>query len=78
MYPEFIIIYVALGIITILLAAVIVLLILLLRRTRTDNTGYTPADKVKINSTGIAFCKNCATPFNASTGVCPKCGTPRQ
>lgn len=83
MYAEFIIIYVALGAIAIMLAVVIALLIIVLKRinsakpARMNNVEHSFASNVKANSNRIAFCKKCAAQFDASTGVCPKCGTPR-
>ena len=79
MYPEFIAIYIGLGILALMLAAVIVMQIVLLRRehgTKQLPTKYPTANNLS-NTGSIVFCKSCATQFDASQKVCPHCGTPR-
>lgn len=87
MYPEFIAIYVSLGILAAMMVAVIVLLFILIRKVSSgspakvnsvhiqgqnnDNTSQSSA------SFNVAFCSNCGTRYDAQTRVCPKCGTPR-
>jgi len=79
MYPEFIAIYVGLGILAIMMVAVLVLLIILLRQEK----GTITKSKSNVSNNGnqtsgtVVFCKNCATQFDASQHTCPKCGTPR-
>lgn len=79
MYTEFIIIYIGLAVLFVLLAVVLILLIKLLRN---QNAAPRPAKPYQggsstLGSGSMAFCKNCATSFDASLRVCPKCGTPR-
>ena len=79
MYPEFIAIYVGLGVLALMLAAVIVMQIVLLKRgqgTKQSQIKYPTANNLQ-NTGSIVFCKNCATQFDASQKVCPHCGTPR-
>lgn len=82
MYPEFIAIYVALGVLFVMLAAVIVMLIMLLKKGNDvyipRNNTYNPSIQTAAAATGnLVFCKRCAAEFDASQRVCPKCGTPR-
>lgn len=80
MYPEFIPIYVGLGILLIMMIVVLVLLISLIRNnTRTPNKPYRKRKSANepLQHGSTAFCKNCATQFDASQPYCPKCGTPR-
>ena len=77
MYTEFIIIFVALGVLFLMLAAALVLLILLLRRGGAG--GYTPTQRMNNApmQSAVVFCKRCATQFDANQRCCPRCGTPR-
>lgn len=86
MYPEFIAIYVGLGILAAMLAAVIALLFILIRKISSSHSvraNNIPAQRQNdtINQSGasfnVAFCNNCGTKYDAQTRVCPKCGTPR-
>lgn len=86
MYPEFIAIYVGLGILAAMLVAVIVLLVILIRKVSSCNlvrANNIPAQRQNntINQGGasfnVAFCNKCGTKYDAQTRVCPKCGTPR-
>ncbi len=85
MYTEFIIIYVLLALLAVLLIGVLVLQILLLKKGSGSNpAAYRGAVNVNNGASaqpqegGIAFCRRCATRFDAASRVCPKCGTPRQ
>lgn len=88
MYTEFIIIYVLLAIVAILLVGVLVLQILLLKKggaynpgTYRMNSGINAGGAAPVQQQqegGIAFCRRCATRFDAAARICPKCGTPRQ
>ncbi len=82
MYTEFLIIYIALGVLFVMLAAVIVMLIMLLKKDGgmyiPKNNSYNPPIQSSAAPTGnIVFCKKCAAEFDSSQRVCPKCGTPR-
>lgn len=84
MYTEFIIIYIGLGILALLSIANIILLIMLLKNnvggkivTYKNNIGNSNKYVSMNGQTGVVFCKNCATRFDASTRICPKCGTQR-
>ena len=76
MYPEFIAIYVGLGVLAVLLFTVIGLLIAVLKKLSFILGG----GKRKItnstmkNETGNAFCIYCGTKFDSSYRICPKCG----
>lgn len=73
MYPEFVAIYVGLGIILIISFVNLVLLINLGKRF-----GNVKADFKSVNQvTSVVFCKKCATEFDSTLRVCPNCSTPR-
>lgn len=83
MYPEFIAIYIGLTVLAGLAIAILILLIRLLKGNDTNhsNTKYINTNSnvnptIKTND-NMAFCKKCATQFNASERFCPNCGTPR-
>ncbi|MBR5278289.1 MAG: hypothetical protein IKU23_03385 [Clostridia bacterium] len=83
MYTEFIIIYVLLAILAVLLIGVLVLQIILLKKSSGSNSAtYRGAGNniasAQTQEGGIAFCRRCATRFDATSRICPKCGTPRQ
>lgn len=87
MYPEFIAIYVGLGLLVAMLAVVIVLLIVLNRKVSSGDSAqinHTPMQGQgdNVHQAGapfnVAFCNHCGTAYDAKTGVCPKCGTPRR
>lgn len=85
MYLEFIVIYICLGVIIALGIAILAMLI----KINNSNDSFpvqTHNKFIKKNSqkvpndsqdSNLAFCKKCATQFNASERFCPKCGTPR-
>lgn len=79
MYPEFIAIYVGLAIVIILLVVILIFVI----KTKnnlpdyTSKKNYLNASNSSASSGKVAFCKNCATQFDAAAHVCPNCGTPR-
>ncbi len=81
MYPEFIAIYIGLGIITLMLAAVIVLLIILLKRNNTGSSvsgsNRTDGKPSAVISGDVVFCKKCATEYDITMRCCPTCKTPR-
>ena len=73
MYPEFLVIYIGLGVVILLLAAVLVLLIKLLR------SGSAVPRQAAEAAAGerVAFCKVCAAELSPTQRFCPKCGTRR-
>ncbi len=84
MYPEFVAIYVGLGVLALLLIAALVLLILVLRKLNKVNANqrtFNPAPKNAGASygggMGVVFCANCGTQYDGATRICPKCGTLR-
>ena len=90
MYPEFLVIYIGLGVVILLLAAVLVLLIKLLRSGRAVPRQVTyqppaaaavPARPAAAPETAagerVAFCKVCAAELSPTQRFCPKCGTRR-
>lgn len=84
LYPEFTPIYVGIAVIFALLLVIIVLLIMVLMRVRKQAGGERSNVKAIYGgktgappSGNVAFCRNCATEFEASEKNCPKCGTPR-
>lgn len=93
MYTEFIIIFSGLGVIIVLLLVVIVLLIVLMKKSSNDIpvSGFVSSASISAGQpqaslgmaatssvgSGVVFCKNCFTEFDASVRFCPKCGTPQ-
>ncbi len=83
MYPEFIAIYVGLGVLALLLIVTIVLLIVVLCKLKngTGQRTFSPSPKSMGasygNGMGVVFCNNCGTQFDGATKVCPRCGTTR-
>lgn len=85
MYPEFIAIYIGLAVLIGLAVAILVLLICLLKGkgnkmvmpTTYSDKNANPPIKANQTSGNMAFCKKCATQFDASERFCPNCGTPR-
>lgn len=84
MYPEFIAIYIGLGILAVLQILSIILVIILIVKTKkqtahlnslSDQWGLR-VDRQK--SFGVVFCVNCGTQFDPVHNVCPKCGKPRK
>lgn len=80
MYPEFVPIYVMLGVAIALLAALIVLAVLILKKlsnrpaapvSRGTRPGAAPAGG------NVVFCRSCAKQFDGSMRCCPHCGTAR-
>lgn len=80
MYPEFVPIYVMLGVAIALLAALIVLAILILKKL-----GNRPAAPVRGARSAAAapaggsvvFCRGCGKQFDGSMRFCPHCGANR-
>ena len=84
MYIEFFIIYVLLGVLALLMAAAIILLCMILKRLGQSRIIYTKEARARMLSSGgrsdgagVAFCSVCATRYDATYPVCPKCGAPR-
>lgn len=82
MYPEFIPIYIGIGVI-IILNIIILILVIVGNKKRSDysmitGNNFQPDYNREIQPTGgVVFCKNCATQFDSSQSICPKCGLPR-
>lgn len=89
MYIEYIIIFIALGVIIALLIPMLIMLIMLYKDKDLNTPVYnrnTPAkEKEQKNiksenapkSNKVVFCRHCATQFDASQKICPQCGTQR-
>ena len=79
MYPEFLVIYIGLGVVILLLAAVLVLLIKLLRSGSAvpRQVTYQPPAAEAAAGERVAFCKVCAAELSPTQRFCPKCGTRR-
>lgn len=90
MYIEYVIIFIALGvIIALLIAAVIMLGILFKDRDKSmpvynrnlvspQTQDGVPAQKSnKSSSSNVVFCRHCAASFDSSQKVCPSCGNQR-
>jgi len=84
MYPEFIAIFVGLGVLVCIMIIVVILLIIILKQMKStkitpDYTNVkTDGLKTKVsNSVGVVYCKNCMNPYAADKNVCPNCQTPR-
>ena len=82
MYTEFLIIYIILGILTLLGIAILILLIKFIKNDQgtyvPKNNSYTPNINVSSMPAGnVVFCKKCAAQFDSSQRICPRCGTPR-
>ncbi len=71
MYPEFIAIYIGLGVLAALLLVVIILLavVLVKLRSRGKSTTY--------GNNNLVVCRNCSAQFNSAIRCCPNCGTVR-
>lgn len=82
MYPEFVAIYVGLGVLALMMITVIILMIVLLNRSLGTNAYKNEKKMYSLNQQQAAggkvvFCRNCAMQFDASQRCCPKCGTQR-
>ena len=93
MYPEFIAIYVMLGIVIAILAVVIVLLIKVLKNGASASVyppqqqnnpyygqqSYQAPYQAQYQPQGgnVVFCQQCATQYDASQMYCPNCGARR-
>jgi len=93
MYPEFVPVYIALGVIALLLIVTIILLIVLLKKQGSSRPrnyyaqapaqpqyGRAPQNQSGQASSaagGMAFCRNCGAQFAANLKVCPRCGSQR-
>ncbi len=79
MYPEFIPIYIGLGVSLVLQIALLIVGIVLLRRTNTSSFGISTQVKKAQQANGgeVVFCRKCATQYDSSLHSCPNCGTPR-
>ena len=82
MYPEFIAIYIGLGILAVLQIATIILLCILFKKNKVSqppqhafHSQYT--NNNQSNNSGVVFCVNCGTQYDVAHKVCPKCGKPR-
>jgi len=73
MYPEFVGLYVCLGIVILLLLAVLAFLFVLLGKLRGVNGGKAAAP----SAAGVVFCRSCQKQFPANQGICPHCGASR-
>lgn len=84
MYPEFIPIYVGLGIIVFLLLVVILLLIVFTnkifkgkkinKKSNDSNRSSSNIDELS----GIIICRNCHEQYSANENICPSCGLVRK
>ena len=77
MYPEFIAIYVGLGVIIALLVVILCVLIKRTSNNKASSKWVSSQNAFQGEQGTIVFCKNCATKFNSLQRICPKCGTPR-
>ena len=82
MYPEFVGIYVLLGVVIVLLLALIVLAIVILKKVgsgavRSNVTVTRPIAAAPAAGGNVVFCRNCAKQFDSSMRFCPHCGTNR-
>ncbi len=92
MYTEFIIIYVLLGLVLAISIFNAVMIFLLKKnggsigRTYNPTMNYSaPTNNNTLKETAynnqpsgnVVFCKKCASQFDSSERVCPRCGTPR-
>lgn len=72
MYPEFVIIYVGLLIVFVISIVNLVFTLKIAKRMSGSNLGAKSSQ-----TSGVAFCKKCATEFDVNLKVCPNCGTIR-
>ena len=84
MYPEFIGIFVGLGVLVCIMIIILILLIIILKDVKSPKItpDYTniKVESLKTNvpnNVGIVYCKNCMNPYAADKNVCPNCQTPR-
>ncbi|MBQ7354732.1 MAG: hypothetical protein IJW62_04340 [Clostridia bacterium] len=85
MDTEFLILYLALGIVAVLMIAVLIMLFSILSKVEKLAQGggrsfeASPYNRVNIggNAGGTVFCTQCATQYDASQKNCPRCGKSR-
>ena len=81
MYPEFIAIYVGLGVLFVLVIIILVMLFVIMSKigklSVRKPSYYGTASASAMENLGVVFCKKCAAQFDAGEKFCPKCGTPR-
>ena len=83
MYPEFIAIYIGLGMLLILQITTIILTVLLYKKSKkAQESNQDEAEDPylydqKPQYSGVVFCINCGAQYDAAHKVCPKCGKPR-
>lgn len=81
MYPEFVAIYIGLGVLFIMLLVILILLIVVLKKvgkgSAAKNGRYSGIQYQAPQASGTAFCRRCGTKFDSSMNACPQCGTQR-
>lgn len=83
MYPEFIAIYIGLGVLAVLQIITVILVLALGRKLRrgigrvSAPSRDPDAMRVPAERSGVAFCTNCGAQFSAKVDVCPVCGKPK-
>jgi hypothetical protein len=83
MYPEFIAMYIGLGVVIVLLIVLIVLAIVILKKIKSAPArpvmaaARPAAPAAPVAGGNVVFCRNCAKQFDSAMRFCPYCGTGR-
>lgn len=87
MYPEFIAIFVGIGILALIMILILILQLVILKQMKTSRSIPMEYSNPNVKSSnintpvagkvGIVYCKNCMNPYPADKNVCPHCQTPR-
>ena len=81
MDTEFLILYLALGIVAVLMIAVLIMLFSILSKVekiaQSGGRSFEASPYNRMNAGGTVFCTQCATQYDASQPNCPRCGKPR-
>ena len=81
MYPNMMLIYIAIGIFIVIGVAILVFVALIYKNTKGNKVqtikqpNLVQADSVV--EAGVVFCRNCASQFSSNEAICPNCKTPR-
>lgn len=77
MYEQLIIIFILLGIFTVLHTIAFVMIFKIKRSDDSSPKAYSKQDRqIKSHASGVVLCRNCLAKYGAQNEVCPKCGTP--
>lgn len=75
MYSQIIVIFIILGVFTVLHAVTLALVFSLFKKIKKRNSSGTLNSFSDNEKIGIVFCKECKAGYDAKLGVCPNCGS---